>query len=116
MVSYYADIGLQEAVNINNNNRDNVTPNHNDTSPGANTTENDVDTDTDTPGVPIPPPDSDPLIALAPDMPLPWFVTVMQTVHSFYSRGAPIPAVRTYVQCNEHNPALRMMITSTLIK
>ena len=101
MICDHADNGLHEVVNGNNNNnndninRDNATPNE--TIPGGYTNENDVDADTDTPGAPILPPDSDPQAARAPERPVPWSEMIIQTVHTFYSRGAPIPAVRPYV-------------------
>lgn len=91
LLCYYAENGLHNAVNGNNNNL-------NETIPGVNTNENDVDADSDTPGVPILPPDSDPQTARAPDRPVPWSEMIAQTVHTFYNRGAPIPVVRTYVR------------------
>ena len=94
LLCYYAENGLHEAVNGNNNNLNEATP-------GANTNENDENADSDAPGVPLLPPDSDPHTARAPDRPVPWSEMIAQTVHTFYNRGAPIPVVRTYVRCKE---------------
>ena len=98
IIRYNADNGLQDAVNGNNNNNEN-TPTT-DITPGTN--ESEMDTDADTPGAPTPARDSDPHTARVPERPVPWSEMFIQTVHTFYSRGAPIPVVRTYVRTVEH--------------
>jgi hypothetical protein len=98
ILRYDADNGLQDAVNGNNNNNEN-TPTT-DTTPGTN--ESEMDTDTDIPGAPTPPREFDPHTARVPERPVPWSEMFIQTVHTFYSRGAPIPVVRTDVRTVQH--------------